>query len=255
MITLPIIYQDEHLVAINKPSGLMVHRSNIDATATEFALQILRDQIGQKVYPIHRLDRPTSGVLLFALAPEVAADVCTQFEQHTVQKVYWAVVRGFPPSEGVIDYPLSFRADTRQERRKVKKHGKPATVQSALTKFRTLETIELPYQVDKYPSSRYALVELLPKTGRKHQLRRHMKHISHPIIGDPKHGKSRHNQLFAQQYQCARLLLAARYLRFTHPITEQEVLLDAPLDGEFDRLLKQFNWEGKTVKPFDESPS
>lgn len=242
MTALPIIYQDQYLVAINKPAGLMVHRSDIDASATQFALQMVRDQIGQRVYPIHRLDRPTSGVLLFALSPEIAAHVCDQFEQHSVEKVYWAVVRGIPPKQGVIDHPLSFRADTRQERRKVKKHGKPATVQSALTHYRTMATIELPVKVDKYPTSRYALVELKPKTGRKHQLRRHLKHISHPIIGDPKHGKSKHNNFFASEYHSSRLLLAARHLRFTHPVLNKEIKLDAPLDGGFKSLLTEFNW-------------
>jgi len=241
--TLPILYQDDQFIAINKPSGLLVHRSEIDRHETQFAVQLLRDQIGQRVYPIHRLDKPTSGILLFALNTAMARAVADQFQQHTVVKTYLAVVRGHPPKEGVIDHPLTLRPDTPRERRKIQRAGLQAVAQEAITSYQTLATVEIPFAVDKYPNSRYALVKLQPQTGRKHQLRRHMKHISHPIIGDPKFGKSKHNHFFADHYQCSRLLLAACQLVFVHPITGLPVTVTAPLTGCFRQLLCHFNWQ------------
>lgn len=233
---LNILYQDEHLIAINKPAGLLVHKSPIDKHETQYAMQLLRDQIGQWVYPLHRLDRPTSGVLLFALSPEVAQAMGQQFEQHTIQKTYWAIVRGYINPEGTIDHPLKPTADFKSDKRRIAL--KPA--QEALTEYQRLGTLEAPYCVDQHPSSRYSLVELYPKTGRKHQLRKHMKHISHPIIGDPKYGKSKHNYFFQSHFNCHRLLLAATGLRFTHPSSSQTITINAPVDGVFATLSEQF---------------
>jgi tRNA pseudouridine65 synthase len=189
--SLPIIYRDDSLIAIHKPAGLLVHRSALDRHETRFALQMLRDQIGQPVYPVHRLDKGTSGVLLFALDREVGRLLNGQFERGEVSKRYRgrgarAIRRN--PARSIIrcsawrtNMPASPPVPPR----------KPAQ-----TRYRRLATVELPYRVDRYPSSRYALVELSPLTGRWHQLRRHMKHIAHPIIGDATHGKGRHNRLF-----------------------------------------------------------
>ncbi len=170
---LEILYRDAHLVAINKPSGLLVHKSPIDKHETRFALQELRDQIGHYVYPIHRLDKPTSGVLLFALSAEIAHMMSLLFRSSEVKKEYMAIVRGFTELEGMIDYPLKQMLDTKAQ----KKEGISKEEQQAQTKFQRLSTIELPYAVSRYPGARYSLVKLLPMTGRKHQLRRHMKHI------------------------------------------------------------------------------
>jgi len=234
--TLPIIYRDESLIAIHKPAGLLVHRSALDRHETRFALQILRDQIGQPVYPAHRLDKGTSGILLFALDREIGRLLNSQFERGEVSKNYLAVVRGQPPESGEIDHPLVRMAD---------EHAGIAasdTAQSAQTRYRRLATVELPYRVDRYPTSRYALLELQPLTGRWHQLRRHLKHISHPIIGDATHGKGRHNRLFQDLFSSHRLLLAATEMRLTHPRSGEALHLIAEPAEDFAGVLTQLGW-------------
>jgi tRNA pseudouridine65 synthase len=236
---LQILYQDEHLVAINKPSGLLVHKSPIDKHETQFALQQLRDQIGQYVHPIHRLDKPTSGVLLFALDAQIVKRMSELFRSSQINKEYVAIVRGYTQEESLIDYPLKQMLDTKVQ----KLQGITKGLQEARTEYRRLATVELPYPVSHYPAARYSLVKLLPKTGRKHQLRRHMKHIFHPIIGDTKHGRGEHNKLFREKFDCHRLLLHSNRLKFIHPLSEKEIVIDAPLDGTFTRILKIFNWD------------
>ena len=235
---LPILYRDEHIVVIDKPANLLVHRSEIDRHETRFAIQILRDQIGQWVWPAHRLDRGTSGVLLFGLNPESTRLLGQQFESGQVEKRYLAVVRGHPAEQGSIDHPLSRQRDDYEF------HGEASsqTAQEALTHFRRLATIELPVEIDRYPSSRYALLELEPVTGRRHQIRRHLKHIAHPIIGDSSYGKGRHNRYFAEQLACHRLLLACTELSFQHPCNGDRLKIKAPVSGEFAELLARFNW-------------
>lgn len=237
--TLPILYRDEHLLAVHKPAGLLVHRSPIDRHETRFALQLVRDQIGQRVYPVHRLDKPTSGLLLFATSGDAAHRLAQQFASHSLQKTYVAVVRGACSGEGIIDHPLREDDDSYSDER----GDKPA--QSAVTHYCALASIELPYRVDKYPSSRYSLVQCQPLTGRRHQLRRHLKHINHPIIGDAKHGKSSHNRLFTQLFGSQRLLLAATELHIAHPYTDEPLSLVAPLEANFYALLNQLQWQEK----------
>lgn len=236
--SLPIIYRDEHLVAINKPSGLLVHRSEIDRHETRFAMQLVRDQLGQQVFPVHRLDKPTAGVLVFALSAEIAKKMGGIFFQHSLEKTYLALVRGHAPASITVDHPLIEELDKYTDKKA--RSDKPA--QTAVTEFKTLATIELPYSVDKYPNTRYSLVECKPKTGRKHQIRRHLKHISHPIIGDAKHGKGIHNRFFQEQFNCAGLMLAATELYFNHPVTQEPLKLVAPLEEKFSRRLHDFAW-------------
>ena len=235
---LPILYQDEHLIAIHKPSDLLVHRTSLDAYETRFALQLLRDQIGQHVYPAHRLDKATSGVLLFGLNPNVARTLSMQFAAREVQKQYLAIVRGWPTEAGCIDHPLELRKDDAE----IFGDESPKGAQESQTEFKRLATIELPWTVDKYPSSRYALVELNPITGRRHQIRRHLKHISHPIIGDSTYGKGNHNRAFAQAFGVNRLLLACLKMRFPHPIGGQAITIHAPLAADFSRVVSKLNW-------------
>lgn len=235
---LTIRYRDEHLVVIDKPANLLVHRSEIDRHETRFAIQILRDQIGQRVWPAHRLDRGTSGVLLFGLRPEIASTLGKQFEAGTVEKRYWAVVRGHPPASGSIDHALSRQRDAYE----FQGERSSQEAQSALTHYRRLADIELPVEVDRYPTSRYALLELEPVTGRRHQLRRHLKHIAHPIIGDATYGKGRHNRYFAEHLDCRRMLLACVELGFDHPIDRRRLKINAPVSGEFAALLARFGW-------------
>jgi tRNA pseudouridine65 synthase len=229
---LDILYQDEFLVAVNKPSGLLVHRSWLDCHATEFALQKVRNQIGQYVYPVHRLDRPTSGILLFALDKESAKNISEQFSNHSTNKRYLAVVRGYL-EDGELDYPLKEELDKIADKQALQ--DKPA--QPAFTQYHCLAKTMLPIAVRPYDSSRYSLMELIPKTGRKHQLRRHMAHLRHPIVGDTSHGDGKHNAMFRDHFDCYRLLLHAAYLSFNHPQTGQLVEIHAPLDDVFKTLL------------------
>lgn len=213
MSELALIYEDARLVVIDKPAGLLVHRSWIAREATEFALQKLRDQIGQRVYPVHRLDRPTSGLLVFGKDAETARLLSEQFAERQVIKRYHAIVRGYL-GDGVLDYPLKEELDKIAD-----KHAQQdKEAQAAVTEYRCVQQFELAVAVtDQHPTSRYSLMELWPKTGRKHQLRRHMAHLRHPIIGDTRHGDSRQNRYFREQHGLTRLLLAATGLQFNHP--------------------------------------
>ncbi|HEY6897037.1 MAG TPA: pseudouridine synthase [Rhodocyclaceae bacterium] len=234
---LPIVYQDRELVCIHKPPGLLVHRTNLDRHETRFAVQLLRDQIGQRVYPVHRLDKGTSGLLLFALSPEVAKRLTGEFAEGRVDKRYLAVVRGHPEESGTIDHPLARTADDYVDTSAEGDAAKPA-----VTLYRRLATCELPIAVDRYPSSRYALLELNPLTGRRHQIRRHLKHISHPVIGDATYGKGRHNRMFQERLDCHRLLLACAAMTFTHPVSGQPLALNGPLADDFAILMKRLDW-------------
>ena len=238
---LPILYRDEHLVAIHKPAGLLVHPSPVAGGERRCAMKLLRDQLGCWVYPVHRLDRPTSGVLLFALSSDIARHLGEQFSSATVSKTYVAVVRGWPAAEGVIDHPLKQVWDALAD--PPSSRDKPA--QAALTRYRTLATVELPRRVDRYPTSRYALVRLTPESGRRHQLRRHLKHLSHPIIGDSSYGKSRHNRLFHELFGNERLLLAAVGLGLRHPVSGCRLNIDAPPEPAFQRLIERLGWGGE----------
>lgn len=235
---LEILYQDEYLVAINKPSGLLVHKSPIDKREKRFALQLLRDQIGQYVYPVHRLDKPTSGVLLFALSAEIAQMMSLLFRSSKVHKEYIAIVRGFTEDVSLIDYPLKQMLDTKAQ----KKEGITKEIQEAQTVYERLGTVELPFPVSRYPVARYSLIKLFPKTGRKHQIRRHMKHIFHPIVGDTKHGRGEHNKLFREKFGCHRLLLHSHRISFIHPVSENHIVINAQVDDTFHNLLKDFGW-------------
>ena len=236
---LPVLYRDERLIAIHKPAGLLVHRTGLDRHETRFAVQLLRDQIGRHVWPAHRLDKGTSGVLLFAFDAATASAIGRQFEAGSVGKRYLAVVRGHPAESGVIDHALSRQRDAYEfagERCSTE-------AQAAVTRFRRLATVELPYAVDRYPTSRYALVDLEPLTGRKHQLRRHLKHIAHPIIGDATYGKGPHNRLFAELFGISRLLLACTRLTLHHPEDGSLLTLEAPLADDFAGQLEKLGWE------------
>ena len=240
---LTILYRDDWLVAVDKPAGLLVHRSALDAHEERFAVQLVRDQIGRHVHPVHRLDKGTSGVLLFALDRATAALLGGAFERQEVDKTYLAVVRGHPPETGVIDHPLTRRFDPAERRRPAPDQAP----QAARTRFRRLAATELPYRVDRYPTSRYALLELAPETGRRHQIRRHLKHLSHPIIGDATFGKGRHNRLFAELFGVSRLLLACTRMRLAHPHGAAALDLRAPPAAEFATVLAALGWSAEAA--------
>lgn len=240
--TIEVIYQDEYLVAINKPAGLLVHRSPIDNKELFFAVQETRKLLGKIVFPLHRLDKPTSGVLLFALSSDVARIMSNKFLLHDIHKEYVACVRGFTPEQTVIDYPLKRILDKIAD-----KHKQPVQEsQTALTQLTTLKQVELPFPSGRYASTRYSLVKLSPKTGRKHQLRRHLAHIRHPIIGDTSHGDNKQNRAAKEMLNVTRLLLHAQKLSFKHPVENKNISIIADYDDAFNRVLTIFNSKDMT---------
>ena len=223
---LEIIYQDEVMVVINKPTGLLVHRSPIAADASEFAIQVLRDQLGQKVYPVHRLDRKTSGLLVFALNEEVNKHLQMAFMNRKIDKKYVALVRGFITEKGTIDYALTNEA------------GK---VQDALTHFKLLQQFEIEIPNGKFTTARFSLVEVEPETGRMHQIRKHFAHIFHPIIGDRPHGCNKQNKLFLEKWGMNSMLLHASELTFKHPVSDQEMTFEARLPADFKMTIERLS--------------
>ena len=209
-------------MAINKPYGLLVHRSAIATNADTFAVQELRNQLDRHVYPIHRLDRKTSGVLLFALDEEMHKLMQQVFAERAVEKTYLAIRRGYAEDEGTIDYALTNDKGKSQE---------------AVTRYRTLQCTEVSVPFGKHTTSRYTLVEAKPETGRMHQLRKHFAHILHPIIGDRPHGCNKQNKLFKEQWNMTTMLLHAQTLKFTIPGNEKPLFIEAGLSSEFKRTL------------------
>lgn len=238
---LEILYRDHHYVAINKPAGLLVHPTPIDRHERRFAQKELEQQLGQPVYIIHRLDKPTSGVLLFALSSQAAQKGADAFAVNEVNKSYLAIVRGFPPEKGVIDKPLPAVKDKLSASRL--KH--PEKLKSARTEYRRLAKVELPVHISRHPTSRYSLLEVHPRTGRMHQIRRHLKHLRYPIVGDSKHGDHKHNRYFREELGCSRLLLAATELVLSHPFTGENMKLTARVDNIFQQILNHMDWMDK----------
>jgi tRNA pseudouridine65 synthase len=237
-----ILYRDGALVAVNKPPGLLVHRTAIDRHDVRFALQFVRDALGQRVWPVHRLDKGTSGALVFARSRDAASVLGRSFEAGAVDKRYVALVRGWPPVEGVIDHALARRVDAADSRWAAPDvHG----AQPATTRYFRLGIVELDAPVERYPTSRYALVALAPRTGRTHQVRRHLKHIAHPVIGDATYGKGRHNRFVAERVGTQRLWLHAVSLVFTHPATGERLMIEAPLGEEWTGVagLGEWRWD------------
>ena len=223
---LDILYLDDYLAIVNKPAGWLVHRTPLDKGESRFVLQALRDQIGQSVWPVHRLDKGTSGVLVFALSAEVARTLGQAFEGgEGLHKTYRAIVRGWPADAQLIDHPLKRMPDDMRSQRE--------EVQSAQTRLRTLHRGELPIAQGDFATLRWAEVQLQPLTGRRHQLRRHMKHIAHPIIGDATHGKGPLNRAVAAHWGVGRLWLHALSLQLTHPVNGAVLTLEAPTGPEW----------------------
>ncbi len=231
MELLTTLYRDDSLIAIDKPSGLLVHRSRISRDHIA-AVQLVRDQIGQYVYPVHRLDRPTSGVLVFALNSETARLLKSLWDEDKVSKTYLAVVRGWTEAEGLIDWAL--------------RASKDDEVKEARTSYRRLATAEIETEIPPHDTSRYSLIEAIPHTGRMHQIRKHMKHLSHPIIGDTAHGDKRHNLVFEERFDVRRLLLFAQCLRLPHPHTGESLTITARLPDVFQRVFDGLGWDAQS---------
>jgi len=279
---LEILYQDEFMVAVNKPAGLFVHRSYMDRDEIYFALQLVRDQVGQYVYPVHRLDRPTSGVLLFALTKDVATKLNEAFANKSSQtrltsdlsvdrvakvdlessstsysdsavdstgnvvsndlamvKTYYALVRGhLAVAADLIDYSLKEKLDKLGD--KNVSRDKPA--QSAQSHYQVEQQASLPMKVGKFDSVRYSLVKVRPITGRRHQIRRHLAHLRHPILGDINYGDNKQNPFFIEHFGFKRLMLIAKSLEFNHPITHKRILISAPFDEQWQQIFTECEW-------------
>ncbi len=209
-----------NFVAVYKPPGMLVHRQHRSQTGP-FLLQWLRDRLGMRVFPIHRLDKPTSGLMVFGLCPESAAALSTQFRETLVEKLYLAIVRGHLHDDGLIDYALKPVRDRLSSRLSNE-------AQDARTRYRVLGRSELPTPVGRYSTARYSLLELAPETGRRNQLRRHMKHLFHPVLGDRKYGDRDHNR-FQEELGFRMLALCSIGLSVNHPTTGERLeLFSAP---------------------------
>ena len=281
---LNILYQDEYMVAVDKPAGLFVHRSYMDKGEIYFALQLVRDQVGQYVYPVHRLDRPTSGVLLFALTKEVATKLSEAFANKSSQaqftsdteitgkvqdntrtskgvqqehaegltidknidgsdlamvKTYYALARGHLaiPAD-LIDHPLKEKLDKLGD--KNVSRDKPA--QSAQSYYQVKQQASLPIKVGKFDSVRYSLIRVRPITGRRHQIRRHLAHLRHPIIGDINYGDNKQNPFFIEYFGFKRLMLIAKSLEFNHPVSNERIKISAPFDEQWQQVFDTCQW-------------
>ncbi len=218
---LEILYRDEHLIAINKPSGLLVHKSFYSGEADTYAIQELRAQIGQYVFPVHRLDRKTSGILLFTLNRETLRIMSDQFAARQVKKKYLTILRGWTKEEETIDYDLINEDRIRQ---------------NAITYYHRLQISEINVAFREHQTSRYCLVEAIPETGRMHQLRKHFKHILHPILGCRRYGCNKQNKLWLETFSINKMMLHAHQLTFSHPITKEKITLNATINDEFKKV-------------------
>lgn len=227
---IPILYEDEYCLIVNKPNNILVHHSHFARNIEEPSLvERLREQGFDTPIPVHRLDHKTSGVLLVAKSTEWVKQFQELFEAKTITKTYVALVRGHVIAEGVIDSPV------KNERGNYK---------DAITHFRCLEQVELNIPVVPYATARYSFVEFKPETGRMHQLRIHANKISHPIIGDPKHGNRHHNHFFQERFDLGMLFLHASQLAFVHPITQEKMEVSAEKPAfwnTFNQLVDQWS--------------
>jgi len=227
--TIEIVYEDQYLLAVNKPNNFLIHNSHYARNITEKTLiDVLQEQLNIPVYPLHRLDRKTSGIILFLKQKEFVAQFQELFTTNTVSKTYYAIVRGYSPASGTIDSPV--------------KNDDTGVYKAATTDFKTIHSIELDIPVHPYDKSRYSLMELTPKTGRMHQLRKHLNKINHPIVGDYKYGDRFHNRMFETEFDCNYLFLHAKKIEFIHPISLKKMSLSANFPIDWHKMFIQFNW-------------
>lgn len=225
-----ILYEDDSIIAVNKPNNILVYASYFARNIKDDDLvTLLKEQTGFDLYPIHRLDRKTSGILLFAKEKEFVKDYQQQFENNKVQKQYYAVVRGYCPAKGILDTPT--------------KNAETGTYKEALTQYETIETIELDIPVIPYNRSRYSLVKFTPKTGRMHQLRIHANKMSHPIVGDYQYGDRFHNRMFENEFNWNNMFLHASELSINRTNSEERILLKSRFPNDWNKLFETFNWK------------
>lgn len=225
-----ILYEDEYFVCVSKPNNVLIHHANYSKNVSnELSLiELLYNQLDQKLYPLHRLDRKTSGILILVKDTKHVSKFQKLFYDNKIKKVYYGLVRGYTPNNLQIDTPVK---------------GRDSNVyKEAETILETIESFELNIPVKPYKTSRYSLVRLTPKTGRLHQLRIHMNKISHPLIGDPKYGDNNHNIMFSDKLTISNLFLHAYSITFQHPFTSKEITLKAPFPKHWVKIFDEFNW-------------
>lgn len=229
-MNIEILYEDNYILCVSKPNNVVVHHAHHSRNVADEAslLQLINEQCGVKTFPIHRLDRKTSGIILLAKKSEYVANFQSLFTNNEIQKTYFGIVRGHAPETKIIDTPVK---------------GRDANVhKDAETHLSTKKTVIIDIPVKPYDSSRYSLVQLLPKTGRLHQLRIHMNKISHPLIGDPKYGDKNHNMMFAEKFNCENLFLHAHSLEFVHPHSNDKLTIIADFPDDWKKIFNEFNW-------------
>lgn len=232
--SIEIVYEDEFIVVVNKPNNFIIHESHYARNIRETTLlEFLQQQLGYPVFPAHRLDRKTSGIILLLKNKEFVAQFQDLFTTNSITKTYYAIVRGFSDKSGIIDSPV--------------KNDDTGIYKAALTKYETVNAVTLDIPVQPYNSSRYSLVKLQPATGRMHQLRKHLNKISHPIVGDYKYGDRFHNRMFEANFNCIYMFLHAFQLDFTHPITKEKLQLSANFPNDWNKLFNKFNWKIECV--------
>jgi tRNA pseudouridine65 synthase len=234
-MSLEIIFEDDYIICINKPNNVLVHHAFLSRNVgdEDSLLQLIEKEFGIKVYPVHRLDRKTSGLILLAKEKDYVSKFQELFTTKQIQKTYFGVVRGFSPETKTIDSPVK---------------GRDANVhKEALTYLRTLANITLDIPVKPYDSSRYSLVEFLPQTGRMHQLRVHSNKISHPLIGDAKYGDKNHDTMFAENFGWKNLFLHAGKLEFIHPFSSEKMILKGTFPKDWIEMFEEFNWNWKEL--------
>lgn len=227
---LEILFEDEFLLAIDKPAGLLVHPTNLDYFEINSALRMIEAQTRLSLAPVHRLDKATSGILLFCKDPSNYKKLHEMLSKESTIKSYLAICRGYTPESGIINHPLSHP----EYRDKPKKEAR--------TEYNRIATTELDIAVSRYPSSRYSLVQVYPKTGRSHQIRMHFAHLRHYIIGDRKHGDRHHNRAFREIHWLDRMFLHHEKLHFQHPFTKERIELKCPLDSQWKSALRLLKW-------------
>lgn len=221
------LFEDEFILAIHKPNNILVHHSVMANNQLEekSLVQLLQINFGVKYYPIHRLDRKTSGIILFAKQKEYVKNFQQLFIENKIQKTYYGLVRGFISDKGIIETPVKGRDSN--------------TYKDALTHYKKIESFEIPIQVGPYQNSRYSLVMLMPKTGRLHQLRIHMNKINHPLIGDPKYGDRFHNRMFEREFNHKSMFLHSKTLKFKHPFTNIVHQLEVDFPENWNKVIDQ----------------
>ncbi len=238
-LVLKILYQDEHLIAIDKPEGLAVHRDDFSSRDQPACLQILRDQLGREVHPVHRLDAATSGALLFTFDRQILAAMMGQFMERRVEKIYHAIFRGWLRESVTCEMPMKKYFDKRHARSVDAGDG----FQEASTVFVPVKWLEVPWVNEKFPMSRYTFVKVMPRTGRYHQIRRHACYLAHPIVGDTTRGDGDHNRLWRSNRSSHRLLLHASSIKVLHPVTGLNLVIDSELPKSFAVHLVELPWK------------